>query len=56
MEPPSYGRVGDVQLPDPYHWRASHLDLSHPVANLRKALVWTWPDVVKRTLSTGRFM
>ena len=55
MGPPSYGRVGGVQLPDLHDWRARYSGFPQPVAHLRAALVWTWHDLEKWARATGRF-
>ena len=41
--------------PDTVHvWRRRHEDFPAPVAALRQALVWAWPDVEKWARRTGR--
>lgn len=51
--PPSYGRVGGVQLPDLRDRRACSSGFGEPVAHLREALLGTWPDVEKWALAAG---
>ena len=47
-------RLG-VQRPQVVHsWRARHNDFPAPVAQLRTALVWYWPDVERWARATGR--
>jgi hypothetical protein len=35
-------------------WRRRYPDFPEPVAKLRQALVWTWPDVARWARRTGR--
>lgn len=35
-------------------WRQRHDDFPEPVATLRQAMVWYWPDVEKWAKATGR--
>ena len=35
-------------------WRRRHPDFPEPVAKLKQALVWNWPDVEKWAKKTGR--
>ncbi len=37
-----------------HDWRRRHLGFPEPVAKLRTALVWYWPDVQRWAKSTGR--
>jgi hypothetical protein len=55
MGPPSYGRVGGVQLPELRDWRACCPGFREPVAHLREPLLGTWPDVEKWALAAGVF-
>jgi hypothetical protein len=55
MGPPSYGRVGGVHLPDLRGWRACYPGFAQPVAHLREAPFWTWPDVEKWARAAGWF-
>jgi hypothetical protein len=47
-------RLG-VARPNVIHdWRHRHADFPEPVAQLRQALVWSWPDVERWARRTGR--
>jgi transposase-like protein len=47
-------RLG-VARPNVVHdWRRRHADFPEPVAHLRQALVWNWPDVERWARMTGR--
>jgi predicted DNA-binding transcriptional regulator AlpA len=47
-------RLG-VRRPNVVHdWRRRYPDFPQPVAKLRQALVWTWPDVERWARRTGR--
>jgi hypothetical protein len=47
-------RLG-VARPNVVHdWHRRHADFPEPVAKLRQALVWSWPDVEKWARRTGR--
>jgi len=47
-------RVG-VSRPNVVHdWRRRYADFPKPVAHLRQALVWNWPDVERWARRTGR--
>lgn len=47
-------RLG-VKRPQVVHdWRRRHEDFPEPVAHLRQALVWYWPDVERWARATGR--
>jgi transposase-like protein len=35
-------------------WRRRYPDFPQPVAELRQALIWSWPDVERWARSTGR--
>jgi predicted DNA-binding transcriptional regulator AlpA len=35
-------------------WRQRHADFPQPVAELKQALVWSWPDVAAWAKETGR--
>lgn len=35
-------------------WRQRHDDFPEPVASLRQAMVWYWPDVERWAKATGR--
>ncbi len=42
----------DVRLV--HSWRRRHPDFPPPVAQLRQAMVWAWPDVEQWARATGR--
>jgi predicted DNA-binding transcriptional regulator AlpA len=47
-------RLG-VKRPQVVHdWRRRYEDFPEPVAHLRQALVWYWPDVDRWARATGR--
>jgi predicted DNA-binding transcriptional regulator AlpA len=47
-------RLG-VKRPQVVHdWRRRHAAFPKPVAHLRQALVWNWPDVERWARATGR--
>jgi predicted DNA-binding transcriptional regulator AlpA len=47
-------RIG-VKRPQVVHdWRRRYPDFPPPVATLRQALVWNWPDVERWAKRTGR--
>lgn len=47
-------RLG-VKRPQVVHdWRRRYDDFPEPVAHLRQALVWNWPDVERWAKGTGR--
>lgn len=47
-------RIG-VKRPQVVHdWRRRYADFPEPVAQLRQALVWAWPDVQAWARRTGR--
>jgi len=35
-------------------WRSRHPDFPEPVARLKRAMVWVWPDIEKWARSSGR--
>jgi len=37
-----------------HEWRRRHADFPEPVARLRQAMVWYWPDVEAWARATGR--
>lgn len=44
-----------VKRPQVVHdWRRRYPDFPEPVAQLRQALVWSWPDVERWARATGR--
>jgi predicted DNA-binding transcriptional regulator AlpA len=47
-------RLG-VKRPQVVHdWRRRHAEFPEPVAKLRTALIWYWPDIEKWARATGR--
>lgn len=47
-------RLG-ISHPQTVHlWRRRYPDFPQPVAQLRQALVWAWPDVKRWARRTGR--
>lgn len=45
----------NVKRPQVVHaWRRRYADFPEPVATLRQALVWNWPDVERWAKATGR--
>lgn len=45
----------DIAQPQTIHlWRRRYEDFPQPVAQLKTALIWYWPDVRKWAESTGR--
>ena len=55
MGPPSYGRVGGVQLSDLRDGRACHPGFREHVAHLSEAVLGTWSDVEKWARAAGGF-
>ncbi len=37
-----------------HQWRQRHDDFPEPVAVLKQAMIWAWPDVEKWARKTGR--
>ena len=37
-----------------HDWRRRHVDFPEPVAKLKGALIWAWPDVEAWAKATGR--
>jgi hypothetical protein len=47
-------RLG-ITHPETVHaWRRRYPDFPQPVAHLRQALIWHWPDVERWARRTGR--
>jgi hypothetical protein len=45
----------DVARPQVVHeWRRRYRDFPEPVAQLKQALVWNWPEVERWARATGR--
>ena len=47
-------RLGVARPQVIHEWRRRHADFPQPVAHLRTALVWYWPDVERWARRTGR--
>ncbi len=47
-------RLGITEPRTVHLWRRRYPDFPPPVAQLRQALVWAWPDVERWARSTGR--
>ena len=45
----------DVSLPQVVHsWHTRYADFPEPIAKLRQAFVWNWPEVERWANRTGR--
>lgn len=47
-------RLGLSHTQTVHLWRRRYVDFPRPVAELRHALVWYWPEVEKWARTTGR--
>jgi predicted DNA-binding transcriptional regulator AlpA len=47
-------RLGVKRSTVVHDWRRRHADFPKPVAQLKTALVWAWPDVESWARRTGR--
>jgi hypothetical protein len=47
-------RLGLAQVQTVHAWRRRYDDFPAPVARLRQALIWAWPDVERWAKTTGR--
>lgn len=47
-------RLGVARPQVVHEWRRRYDDFPEPVAHLRQALVWYWPDVERWAKATGR--
>lgn len=47
-------RLGLAHPQTVHKWRSRYPDFPEPVARLRQALVWAWPDVEAWARRTGR--
>ena len=47
-------RLGIAYVETIHNWRRRYPDFPQPVAKLRQALIWSWPDVEKWAKATGR--
>lgn len=47
-------RIGVAHAQTVHNLRKRHPDFPEPVAKLRQAMVWAWPDVERWAKATGR--
>jgi hypothetical protein len=47
-------RLGLAQVQTVHTWRRRYADFPEPVARLKQALIWSWPDVARWAQDTGR--
>ncbi len=47
-------RLGLEEPRTVHSWRRRHPEFPEPVAKLKTALIWSWPDVEQWARSTGR--
>ena len=47
-------RLGLAQVQTVHSWRRRYPGFPEPVAQLRQALIWSWPDIENWAHSTGR--
>ena len=47
-------RLDLAQVQTVHNWRRRHADFPEPVARLKQAMIWAWPDVEKWATRTGR--
>jgi predicted DNA-binding transcriptional regulator AlpA len=47
-------RLGVKRSTVVHDWRRRHPDFPEPVATLKTAMVWAWPDIERWARSTGR--
>jgi hypothetical protein len=47
-------RLGLAQVQTVHTWRRRYDDFPEPVARLKQALIWSWPDVLVWARTTGR--
>ena len=47
-------RLGIAYVETIHNWRRRYPDFPQPVAQLRQALIWSWPDVEEWARATGR--
>ena len=47
-------RLGIAYVETIHNWRRRYADFPQPVAQLRQALIWSWPDVEAWAKATGR--
>jgi len=47
-------RLGLAQVQTVHTWRRRYEDFPEPVARLRQALIWDWPEVAAWARASGR--
>jgi hypothetical protein len=47
-------RLGIAYVETVHTWRRRYPDFPEPVAHLRRALIWSWPDVERWAKATDR--
>ncbi len=47
-------RLGLAHAEGVHTWRRRHADFPQPVAKLKQAMIWYWPDVEAWARQTGR--
>jgi len=47
-------RLGLAQVQSVHLWRRRYKEFPKPVATLKQAMIWYWPDVEKWGRATGR--
>lgn len=47
-------RLGLAQVQTVHTWRRRYPDFPTPIAQLRQAMIWSWPDIQDWAKSTGR--
>jgi len=47
-------RLGIAYVETIHNWRRRYPDFPPPIAKLRQALIWSWPDVEAWAKATGR--
>ena len=47
-------RLGLAQVQTVHTWRRRYDDFPEPVARLRQALIWSWPEIEAWAKRTGR--
>jgi len=48
------GRLGLSHPQSVHGWRRRYSDFPQPIAHLKTALVWNWPDIERWARRTGR--
>lgn len=47
-------RLGLAYVQTVHTWRSRYSDFPDPVATLKRAMIWSWPDIEAWARSTGR--